>query len=83
MFAMTKKDGLILWYDFKYNNPKNKDVKGIGKNKIRELFKQAKTIEFHNVTLAPPIGRKVKRFYNLVNFLFPFLRTHVIAVIKK
>lgn len=83
MFEMTKQGGLILWYDFKYNNPKNKDVKGIGKNEIRELFSHSKKIEFHNVTIAPPIGRKVKRFYNLFNFMFPFLRTHVIAVIKK
>ncbi len=83
MFEMTKKGGLILWYDFKYDNPKNKDVKGIGKKEIRSLFPGAKQIRFYKVTLAPPIGRRIKRLYNLVNVLFPFLRTHVIAIINK
>ncbi len=83
MMEMAKKDGLILWYDFKYDNPSNKDVKGVGKNEIRELFGNAKDIRFHNVTLAPPIGRRINKFYNFVNTVFPFLRTHLIAEIKK
>jgi predicted RNA methylase len=83
MFNMVKEDGLILWYDFKYNNPNNKDVKGVRKKEVKELFPDAKKIIFHNVTLAPPIGRRVGKFYNLVNFLFPFLRTHIIAEIYK
>jgi hypothetical protein len=83
MFDMVKDDGLVLWYDFKYDNPNNKDVKGVGKNEIKELFPEAKKIIFHNVTLAPPIGRRVGKFYNVVNFLFPFLRTHIISEIYK
>lgn len=83
MWEMTKKDGFILWYDFKYNNPSNKDVKGVGKSEIRELFPNNKGIDFYNVTLAPPIGRLIGKAYNIVNFLFPFLRTHLLAVIKK
>jgi len=83
MWNMTKENGLILWYDFKYNNPSNKDVKGVNKREIMELFPDAKKIIFHNVTLAPPIGRRVGKFYNLVNLLFPFLRTHIIAEIYK
>lgn len=83
MFRMVKPGGLILWYDFKYNNPGNSDVKGIGKKEIRKLFPEAKSITFTSVTLAPPIGRKVCRMYNLFNTLFPFLRTHLIAEITK
>ena len=30
--------GMILWYDFSYDNPRNRDVRGIGKREIRELF---------------------------------------------
>ena len=82
MMKMVKKDGLILWYDFKYNNPNNKAVNGVTKNEIRELFKEADKISFYHVTLAPPIARRIKNLYNLINFLFPFLRTHLIAVIK-
>lgn len=83
MFRMTKKGGMILWYDFTVDNPKNPDVKGIGKTEIKKLFPDAKSITFTKVTLAPPIGRKVYKLYNVINFLFPFLRTHLIAQIEK
>jgi len=83
MFDMAKNDGLILWYDFKYDNPNNQDVKGVGKTEIKALFPEAKKIIFHNVTLAPPIGRRIGKFYNLVNFLFPFLRTYFVVEIYK
>jgi 2-polyprenyl-3-methyl-5-hydroxy-6-metoxy-1,4-benzoquinol methylase len=82
MMKMIKKDGIILWYDFKFNNPNNHDVKGVNKSEIKKLFKDAKKIRFYNVTLAPPIGRRINKLYNLFNFCFPLLRTHLIAVIK-
>lgn len=83
MMDMVKQDGIIVWYDFIYNNPNNADVKGVSKNEVKELFKGAKSIDFYKVTLAPPIGRRVGNMYALINNLFPFLRTHIIAVIKK
>jgi hypothetical protein len=83
LLMMTKENGLILWYDFKVDNPYNKDVKGISKEEIKKLFKDAKKIRFHSVTLAPPLGRRVGKFYNFFNFIFPFLRTHLIAEIHK
>jgi 2-polyprenyl-3-methyl-5-hydroxy-6-metoxy-1,4-benzoquinol methylase len=83
MMEMVKPDGIILWYDFIYDNPRNKNVKGIKKSEIRKLFTNAKDITFSKVTLAPPISRRFYRFYNIINTIFPFLRTHIIAVIKK
>lgn len=83
MLEMLKPGGFVLWYDFKYDNPYNKSVKGVSRNEVRQLFSKSKRIEFHNVTLAPPIGRKVGGMYNLLNTLFPILRTHLVAVIKK
>ncbi len=83
MFAMTKAGGIILWYDFKYNNPKNKDVKGVSKREVCDLFSEAKHFEFYNVTLAPPIGRRMGKLYPIINTLFPFLRTHIVSVIHK
>ena len=82
LVEMAKSNGIILWYDFIYDNPRNKDVKGISKWEIKRLFPDKK-IKYYNVTLAPPIGRRVGKFYNYFNNLFPFLRTHVIAVINK
>jgi len=83
MFDMLKPGGIIISYDFTYNNPKNKDVLKLTKNDIKKLFPQCRKIQFKRVTLAPPISRRIGRFYDIVNFLFPFLRTHLIAVIKK
>ena len=82
LLELAKEDGIVLWYDFKYDNPRNPDVKGIGKDEIRRLFAGAGTIEFASVTLAPPLGRRVGRAYGLVNGLVPFLRSHLVAVIE-
>jgi hypothetical protein len=83
MYKMTKMEGLISWYDFRYNNPKNPDVKGVGKNEIRQLFPHVRRMKFHHVTLAPPLARRIGKYYNIFNFIFPFLRTHLIAEIYK
>lgn len=82
MFNLTNENGIVLWYDFVYNNPKNKNVRKVTKNEIKTLFPHAKKFEFYKVTLAPPIGRRVGKWYNFFN-KFSFLRTHIIAVIHK
>jgi len=83
MFDMLKPGGVIISYDFTYNNPQNKDVLKLTKSDIKNLFPLCRNIQFKRVTLAPPVSRRIGRFYDIVNFLFPFLRTHLIAVIKK
>lgn len=77
--------GVILWFDFVYNNPWNKDVRRVSKNRVKELFPNGK-FNFKSVILAPPISRRVSKIspklYTLFNYL-PFLRSHVLGVIKK
>lgn len=85
MKRVCKKGGLILWYDFKYNNPANPDVQGVGCAEIRKLFAPW-NCEFRSITLAPPIARMIVPLSwsvaeDLETF-FPFLRTHLIAVIR-
>lgn len=85
MLRVFKDDGLILWYDFMYNNPKNPDVKGIKKKEIRALFPDCK-YDFSLITLAPPIARKLAPFsWFLCEILgkIPFLRTHYLVIIRK
>lgn len=36
MLRVLKNDGIILWHDFRCDNPKNPDVKGIEKREINE-----------------------------------------------
>ncbi len=85
MWSMVKPGGGVLWYDFTFNNPKNPDVRGIPVRRIRELFPDG-DIKIWQLTLAPPISRRVTKIapslYSWFNMM-PFLRTHVLAWIKK
>ncbi|MBC7695236.1 MAG: class I SAM-dependent methyltransferase [Burkholderiales bacterium] len=81
MLGLLNPGGIVLWYDFIYNNPKNKDVRKVDVKELKSLFSKSSGIYFKKITLAPPIGRKVGRFYKLFNV--PFLRSHILAVIKK
>ena len=81
MLSLLNPNGIILWYDFIYNNPKNKDVRKVDVVELKLLFAKSSNIYCKKITLAPPIGRKVKKFYKLFNV--PFLRSHILAIIKK
>ena len=82
MWKLLNDKGIILWYDFTYDNPANKNVKKVGKKEIKKLFPAGTKYEFYKVTLAPPIGRRLGHLYTFIN-KFKFLRTHLIAVIYK
>ena len=85
MMRILSPGGRILWYDFMYNNPKNKDVRGIGRAEIRRLFPDC-SMMFRRITLAPPIGRIVARFspalYTALAMVPP-LRTHYMCLLQK
>lgn len=81
MWELLKPGGIILWYDFVYDNPRNKHVKKVTAEEARQLFPEAVAIEIKKTTLAPPIGRKVGKLYGFFNL--PFLRSHIFAVFQK
>lgn len=55
--AVRKPGGMILWYDF-WLNPTNPQTRGIHPSEIRRLFPGCQ-FEFHRITLAPPIVRRL------------------------
>jgi ubiquinone/menaquinone biosynthesis C-methylase UbiE len=77
--------GVLLWYDFAYNNPRNPNVRKVDRSELIRLFPQlAGTIV--SLTLAPPVARLVApKSWLLATLLesVPFLRTHLLAVLKK
>lgn len=85
MLSWVKKGGAILWYDFIYNNPNNKDIRKISRKEIKRLFPGTR-FTFKRITLAPPIARKVSKItphlYTLINSL-RFLRSHILCFIEK
>lgn len=85
MWELVRPGGMIVWYDFIYDNPRNKDVRGVPLARIRALFPQGR-LNAHRVTLVPPIGRPAARLsarvYGALNAI-PLLRSHVFVVIGK
>jgi len=82
---VLKPQGLVVWYDFVWNSPRNPDVRGIGKKEIRDLF-PGYSIDLQRVTLAPPIGRALAPISSALYVAaskLPFLRSHCLAFISK
>lgn len=77
--------GAMLWYDFRVNNPKNNNVKKVGKSELFRLFPELKgAAKF--VTLAPPLTRVLApRSWALASVLESIapLRTHLLGVLLK
>ncbi len=85
LWELVAPGGAFLWYDFVYDNPANKDVRGVPLRRIHELFPAARS-RCRRVTLAPPISRRICRIwpgaYHVFNAV-PFLRTHVLCWLEK
>ncbi|MDM8543763.1 class I SAM-dependent methyltransferase [Desulfococcaceae bacterium HSG9] len=77
--------GVILWYDFRYNNPMNPHVRAIRYSDIQNLFKEF-DLHLFTITLLPPLARRFGRY---TYYLYPklvrllFLRTHFIGLLLK
>jgi ubiquinone/menaquinone biosynthesis C-methylase UbiE len=85
MCRVLRPNGLILWYDYHMNNPRNPDVRGVKLREIKSLFPNCE-IRMKRITLAPPIARGVAPYSWLVCYLLsqiPWLCSHYLGVIKK
>jgi len=85
MIRVLKNDGLILWYDYHVDNPWNRDVRGIRKREIAELFPECR-IELRRVTLIPQLARLLAPWSWLVCYALErllILNTHYLGVIRK
>jgi SAM-dependent methyltransferase len=83
MVRVCKSDGFILWFDFRYNNPWNSQVRGIKKPEIECLFPNAQ-IHLRSLILVPPLLRKLARHWWTSCWMLekiPLLRTHYLGLI--
>lgn len=84
-WARVRPGGGVLWYDLARDNPRNRDVKGVSRSRIRELFPGADPVRsrLRRVTLAPPLARALARLspggalYGLANGICPLARSHL------
>jgi len=77
--------GALLWYDMARNNPRNPNVRGIGRRELLLLFPDLRG-RVQSVTLAPPIARwAAPKSWVLAEMLeaIPVLRTHTVGVLLK
>jgi ubiquinone/menaquinone biosynthesis C-methylase UbiE len=85
MLRVLKEGGLILWYDFHINNPRNPDTRGIRKREIDHLFPDCR-IDLHRVSLAPPLSRLLAPYSWLGCYAlerFRIFNTHYLGVIQR
>jgi SAM-dependent methyltransferase len=85
MSRVLKSGGHIVWYDFFLNNPWNRNVRGVGKREIRNLFPECRS-NFERITVAPPLTRRMGA---LARVLYPALAsvkvcsTHYLVFLEK
>ena len=84
MRRVVRSDGLILWYDFRVNNPWNRDIRRVSRREVEALFPDCHC-RFWSSTLAHPLGRLVAPRSWLGAYLLeriPWLRTHALVAIR-
>jgi SAM-dependent methyltransferase len=84
MIRVSRPGGVILWYDLRYNNPRNPNVVGIRKSEIYQLFSGCE-MSVRTITLAPPISRRICSYSRLgfeILSTISVLRSHYLAAIE-
>jgi SAM-dependent methyltransferase len=84
MVRVARPGGVILWYDFKVNNPSNPDVRRVGAAEIRSMFPECE-VRLQSLTLAPPIARRLVPVSWTAALLLEKMRvlnTHYLGVIR-
>jgi len=76
--------GAVVWYDMRYPNPWNRNLRAMTRSRIQALFPGFK-LDLESVTLLPPLARRLGRF---TASLYPllararFLRTHYVGLLR-
>jgi len=85
LVRVLRPGGFILWFDLRYNNPRNRRVQAVTRREITlELFPGSST-HFVSAVLLPPLARRiapVSWLFAEALTLLPLLRTHYCAVIR-
>jgi SAM-dependent methyltransferase len=77
--------GGLLWYDFRYDNPSNRDVHGVAAAQVRRLFPSLRG-DLSGLTLLPPIARRLGPLTQIAYPVLgsvPPLRSHLLGLLQK
>jgi ubiquinone/menaquinone biosynthesis C-methylase UbiE len=75
----------LLWYDFRYDSPANRSVRGVGAGRVRELFPDLNG-RLIGVTLLPPLARRLGPLTAIAYpalASIPPLRSHLLGLLRK
>jgi ubiquinone/menaquinone biosynthesis C-methylase UbiE len=82
---VMKPGGALLWYDFRYDNPRNRNVRGMSGAEVITLFPRLSG-ELRKITLLPPLSRRLGPLTPALYPAFsaiPRLRTHLVGLLGK
>lgn len=82
---VIKPGGAMLWYDFRYDNPQNRNVRGVKLDEVRRLF-PGFDVTARTLTVIPQIARRLGPLTGAVYPLLarvPALRTYWMALLVK
>jgi ubiquinone/menaquinone biosynthesis C-methylase UbiE len=86
MWRVLSPNGLILCYDFAFNNPRNRAVQGVPARALRKLFwRPGMRFTSRRISLAPPLARRIAphAFWAAETIeRLKLLNTHVLAGIR-
>jgi SAM-dependent methyltransferase len=77
--------GALLWYDFRYDNPSNRNVHAVTAARVRQLFPTLRG-DLKGLTLLPPLARRLGPLapvgYPALAWMPP-LRSHLLGLLVK
>jgi ubiquinone/menaquinone biosynthesis C-methylase UbiE len=85
MARVLAPSGLVLWYDFFVDNPRNRQVRGMRRSEVADLF-PGFSLRWRRATLAPPLVRVLApRAWPLASAFqaLGILDTHAVAVLQR
>lgn len=85
IYRVLKPGGAVLYYDFRYNNPTNKNVVGIKMREINKLFPNMNKY-LQLITLLPPLARRMGKatpFLYPTFSIVPLIKTHYLGFFIK
>jgi len=86
MWRTTMPGGWCMVFDFRYNNPRNDQVRRVTRAELASFWPGQDSM-YQSLLLAPPIARRLSRAPRLVGELLvsvaPLLRSHFIYMTRK
>ena len=85
MIRVLTAQGIVLWYDFFVDNPRNPHVRGVTKREIAHLFPGFR-LHARRVTLMPPLARLLVPRWRLAAGVLEsirFLNTALVIVLQR